>query len=187
MSKRASRPGGAAASVTSRVTTAGFSVIVPVVIIAAIGAVGAVLSVVPVTAVNTAGAAVPETTLLSSASLQTGSVWDGAYTEAQARRGEPLYEASCAECHGSDLNGLEMAPGLLGSEFAWNWNGLTLGDLFERVRVSMPQGAPTSVSRGEKADILAYMLEVNGFPAGETELGSRTDTLRGVSFHAEKP
>ncbi len=80
-----------------------------------------------------------------------------------------------------------MAPGLLGSDFLWNWNGLTLGDLFERVRVSMPQGAPNSVSRGDKIDILAYMLEVNGFPAGEIELSIRTDALRGVSFLAEKP
>jgi mono/diheme cytochrome c family protein len=109
------------------------------------------------------------------------------YTAAQAQRGAPLYEASCAECHGPDMAGFEIAPGLAGSEFVWNWNGLTVGDLFERVRVSMPQAEPTSVSRQEKADILAYMLEVNGFPAGETELANRTNQLRGMSFLAEAP
>ena len=140
-----------------------------------------------VAAVATAVTVVAKTTVGSAASLQTPSLWDGAYTEAQARRGEPLYEQSCAECHGSDLNGVEMAPGLLGSAFLWNWNGLTLGDLFERVRISMPQGAPNSVSRSDKVDILAYMLEVNGFPAGKTELSGRASALRGVSFLAERP
>jgi mono/diheme cytochrome c family protein len=121
------------------------------------------------------------------ATRQATSVWDGAYTQAQAQRGEPLYEAACAECHGSDLTGIEMAPGLAGDEFVWNWNGLTVGDLFERVRISMPQADPNSVSRQEKADILAYMLQVSGFPAGETELASRTNQLRGVTVLAVAP
>ncbi len=123
----------------------------------------------------------------SGATRQTRSNWDGIYTEAQARRGQPFYEASCAECHGSDLAGQEMAPGLLGGDFTWNWNGLTLGDLFERIRVSMPQADPNSVSRAEKADILAYLLQANDFPAGDAELADRTSALRGISFLAEKP
>jgi mono/diheme cytochrome c family protein len=122
-----------------------------------------------------------------SAARQTQSVWDGVYTQAQAQRGEPLYGAACAECHGSDLTGIEVAPGLAGGEFVWNWNGLTVGDLFERVRISMPQADPNSISRQEKADILAYMLQVSGFPAGETEMASRTNQLRGVSFLAVEP
>ena len=93
-----------------------------------------------------------------------------------------------AALSGSQTKAPGFAGGyLLGSDFLWNWNGLTLGDLFDRVRVSMPQGAPNSVSRGDKVDILAYMLEVNGFPAGETELSSRTSALRGVRFLAERP
>jgi mono/diheme cytochrome c family protein len=150
--------------------------------IAAALSVGLGVSTVSATATSIGG---PPTGL--EARVQTRSNWDGIYTEAQAQRGEPLYETSCAECHGSDLAGLEMAPGLLGGEFAWNWNGLTMGDLFERVRVSMPQADPRSVSRADKADILAYLLRANGFPAGEVELGNRTSALRGVSFLAEKP
>lgn len=138
-------------------------------------------------AVSTAGATATGISAVSGMTLQTRSNWDGIYTEDQARRGEPLYETACAECHGSDLAGLEMAPGLLGGEFAWNWNGLTMGDLFERVRVSMPQADPSSVSRADKAAILAYLLQANGFPAGDVELGSRTSALRGVNFLAEKP
>ncbi len=118
---------------------------------------------------------------------QARSVWDGVYTVEQAQRGAVLYVEACAECHGPDLSGGEMSPGLAGGEFAWNWNGLSVGDLFERLRVSMPQGVPGSVNRQDKADILAYMFEMNGFPAGESELANRTALLAGIAFVAEPP
>ena len=121
------------------------------------------------------------------AARQAPSVWDGVYTAEQAQRGKPLYEQSCAECHGPDLAGGEMSPALVGAEFVWNWNGLSVGDLFERLRVSMPQGVPNSVSRKEKADILAFLLEANEFPTGDTELANRTGMLAGINFLAEKP
>src|ERR1700736_4987928 len=87
---------------------------------------------------------------------QALSIWDGVYTEEQAKRGEPLYTATCGSCHGPDLTGGEMAPGLTGGEFRSDWDGLTVGDLFERVRVSMPQDSPGSLSRQQYADILAF-------------------------------
>lgn len=121
------------------------------------------------------------------AARQVQSVWDGVYTVEQAQRGAPLYQQSCAECHGPDLAGGEMSPGLVGGEFVWNWNGLSVGDLFERLRVSMPQGMPNSVSRQEKADILAFLFEANDFPAGDTELASRTGMLAGINFLAQEP
>jgi len=80
-----------------------------------------------------------------------------------------------------------MSPGLVGGEFVWNWNGLSVGDLFERLRVSMPQGEPNSVSRQEKADILAFLLQANDFPVGDTELANRTGMLAGINFLAQKP
>ena len=118
---------------------------------------------------------------------QTRSVWDGVYTTEQAVRGAELYEESCAECHGVDLGGGEMAPGLVGGEFVWTWSGLPVAELFERLRVSMPQVRPNSVSRAEKAAILAYMFDANGFPAGDTELADRAAPLRGILFSAEQP
>ena len=121
------------------------------------------------------------------AAHQAQSVWDGVYTAEQAQRGAPLYQQSCAECHGPDLAGGEMSPGLVGGEFVWNWNGLSVGDLFERLRVSMPQDDPTSLGRQEKADILAFMLEANDFPAGDAELANRTGMLAGINFLAEQP
>src|ERR1700754_5141665 len=90
--------------------------------------------------------------------LQAKSQWDGVFTQEQAKRGEAQYAEHCAACHGPDMTGGEMAPGLTGGEFSANWNDLSLGDLFERMRVSMPQNAPGSLSRNQNADILAFIL-----------------------------
>src|SRR6266850_1948525 len=106
------------------------------------------------------------------------SQWDRVYSLQQAKRGEALYAQSCAACH---------APDLTGGEFAATWNELTLGDLFERIRVSMPQNDPPSLSRAQKADILAYVLFKGSYPDGEAELPSQTEVLRTITFLAMKP
>ena len=113
--------------------------------------------------------------------------WDGVYTLEQAKRGETLYAEKCASCHGPDMNGGEMAPGLTGGEFTANWNDLSLGDLFERMRISMPQNAPGSLTRQDNADILAYMLHKGNYPAGKTDLPTQTEVLNGYKFLAMKP
>ena len=82
------------------------------------------------------------------------SQWDGVYSLEQAKRGEPLYLDNCAACHGSDLTGGEMAPSLIGFEFSANWDGLTRGDIFERIRISMPQNDPSALTRAQKIDVL---------------------------------
>src|SRR5271165_3909380 len=83
----------------------------------------------------------------------TRSVWDGVYTKEQADRGKGLYAQDCGSCHGDQLTGGEMAPPLAGGDFLSNWNGLTVGDFFERVRSSMPLGAAGKLSRDVDADI----------------------------------
>jgi mono/diheme cytochrome c family protein len=115
------------------------------------------------------------------------SQWDGIYTDEQAKRGEATYTEFCATCHGGDLSGGEMAPSLVGGEFASNWNDLSLGELFERMRISMPQNAPGSLSRQQDADILAFMLAKAGVPAGQTELPTQAEVLNGIKFIAQKP
>lgn len=118
---------------------------------------------------------------------QAKTQWDGVYTEDQAKRGEPLYAEKCSSCHGPDMNGGEMAPGLTGGEFQANWNDLTLGDLFERMRISMPQNNPGSLSRQQNADILAAMLKKGNYPAGKAELPTQTEMLNMVKFSSQKP
>lgn len=122
-----------------------------------------------------------------TATSEMRSVWDGVYTEEQAKRGEPLYHKECAPCHGDSLSGGESAPPLTGGAFLSNWNGLTLGDLFERIRKTMPQNAPGKLSRQQNADILAFALSANKFPAGKTELSRQPEFLKEIRFEAMKP
>ncbi len=118
---------------------------------------------------------------------ETRSVWDGVYTEEQAKRGEAVYKKQCGACHGEMLTGGESAPPLTGGAFQANWNGLTLGDLFDRIRKTMPQSKPGSLTRQQGADVLAFMLSINKFPAGKTELYRQTEMLKEIRFETKKP
>jgi hypothetical protein len=91
-----------------------------------------------------------------------------------------------AVVHGGPGAGGEMAPGLAGAEFASNWNDLSIGDLFERIKTSMPQNNPGSLSRPQVADIVAFILGRNNFPAGQTELPSAADQLAQIKFAPKK-
>jgi mono/diheme cytochrome c family protein len=98
------------------------------------------------------------------------TTWDGIYSEAQADRGKGAYKTACLSCHGEELAGQDMTPPLAGSQFLSNWNGLSVGDLAERVRTTMPLNKPGSLSRDQIADVLAYIMNYNKFPAGSADL-----------------
>jgi mono/diheme cytochrome c family protein len=115
------------------------------------------------------------------------TTWDKVYTAEQAGRGEKLYADNCAACHGEALGGVEMAPPLAGDTFNSNWEGVTLNDLFERMRTSMPQNKPGSLSRAQNADILAHILKVGGFPAGDVALDGQAGALTQIKFVTYKP
>ena len=115
------------------------------------------------------------------------STWDAIYAADQASTGAGLYETSCAECHGPELKGGETAPALAGPDFRWAWNGRSGGELFESIRISMPEGRPRSMTRTEKASVLAFMLSENGFPAGTAELADKTDLLEAFRIDAVRP
>jgi len=125
--------------------------------------------------------------LRAQATAENHSVWDGVYTEEQAKRGETVYRKECAACHGDQLTGGESAPPLTGGAFQANWNGLTLGDLFDRIRKTMPQTKPGSLTRQQNADVLAFMLSVNKFPSGKTELYRQSEMLKEIRFETKKP
>src|ERR1700677_5047305 len=123
---------------------------------------------------------------LSSAQEPSRSVWDGVYTQAQAGRGRPLYNQHCASCHADTLMGGEMSPPLVGGEFLSNWNGLTVGALFERIRTTTPQNNPGKLTREVNSDITAYILSVNKFPSGNVELPHSTEFLKDIRIDSEK-
>lgn len=120
---------------------------------------------------------------LNAQTAQTSrSLWDGVYTQAQAKRGEAVYSGQCARCHGADLGGGDSVPALAGTDFLSTWNTKTLGDLFDRIRSSMPADKPGTLSREQTADIVAYILSVNQFPTGKKELGTQSDVLKQIQF-----
>ncbi len=127
---------------------------------------------------------------LAGAVAQTGAqqktVWDGVFTEEQAKRGAEAYEKECASCHQADLAGDGFAPGLAGPEFAAAWEGLSVGDLLERIRISMPPSDPEALAMSAKADIIAHMLKVNQFPAGESELPSEVEAAKLIQYKSAK-
>lgn len=114
------------------------------------------------------------------------SVWDGVYTGTQAQRGEAAYHKLCASCHGDDLLGSGQAPPLSGNDFKANWNGQTVDDLFEEVQTSMPADSPGSLTREQTADLIAFLLKSNQFPAGKTDLASDAASLKEIKFEAAK-
>ena len=117
----------------------------------------------------------------------TASVWDGVYSEAQAARGGEAYRQACVNCHGPELEGADMTPPLTGGTFTSNWNDLTLGDLFERIRATMPLDKPGTLSRQQNADLVAFLLKANQWPAGTTELSRELGALKQIRIQSSKP
>lgn len=115
------------------------------------------------------------------------SVWDGVYTKDQAKRGEGLYVQNCSSCHGPDLAGNDEAAPLAGPVFLSSWDGLSVGELANRVRVSMPPNDLGKLSRQQIVDILSYVLSFNNFPAGKSELDPKPEFLKQVRVEATRP
>jgi quinoprotein glucose dehydrogenase len=105
--------------------------------------------------------------LLPAAFAQT--VLDGAYTAAQAMRGEAAYQMHCGGCHGETLDGRAMGA-LRGDKFLDRWREESLTPLFDHIRTRMPANAAGSLSSSAYLDILAYILQVNTYPPGPREL-----------------
>jgi len=97
------------------------------------------------------------------------SVSDGVYSAAQAIRGQEIYKAQCAECHGNVLEGTVGSP-LAGDSFLSAWSARPLSALVDKIQKTMPFSAPGSLSRQQSTDLTAYMLQVGKFTAGRAEL-----------------
>src|SRR6267378_3406252 len=100
------------------------------------------------------------------------------YTDAQAATGETLYRRSCAACHGATLTG-GTAPPLTGAAFETSWSDprVTLADVFFIARTTMPPRASNTLTAQDHAAVFAYILKVNGFPAGATALTATSEPL----------
>lgn len=114
------------------------------------------------------------------------TVWSGVFTADQAATGKTVFENKCAMCHGAELGGGEMAPALVGSSFVANWQGSSLGDLFTRIHTTMPANDPGSMNNAETAQVLAYILSFNQFPAGAAPLPSDDASLGQIGITDKK-
>jgi quinoprotein glucose dehydrogenase len=108
------------------------------------------------------------------------TIWTGVYSVEQAKRGELAAGRSCTKCHNADLAGGQDGPSLVGPEVVQAWSALSLGDLFERIRTTMPADAPLSLSPQDTADVLAYVLSLNRCPPGEADLPSDRSALNQI-------
>lgn len=115
------------------------------------------------------------------------SVWDGVYSDVQAKRGHEIYREQCAGCHLESLGGADMAPALAGDAFRTQWNDLLVADLFDRIRISMPQDTPASLSRQAYVDIVAHILKTNNFPAGDTDIDDDIAALKQIKILTKRP
>ena len=107
----------------------------------------------------------------------TRSVWDSAYTAAQATSGETTFRYTCTNCHATVQ--------FTGPSFLGAWEGGTAYELFELIRNQMPFDSPGSFPREQYADILAYLFKLNGFPAGNRPLSSEAQELKQIRIQAK--
>jgi mono/diheme cytochrome c family protein len=108
--------------------------------------------------------------LLGCAAVTSLAAGNGYFTREQALRGKTQFLASCAACHADNLQGIGSAPALAGAAFLARWSNSNAGELFDRIRTTMPQNAPASLAPAAYADLTAYVLRANNFPVGEREL-----------------
>src|SRR5262249_52281283 len=97
-------------------------------------------------------------------------IWDGVFTKAQAERGKAaLLQNGCNGCHGAQLEGAK-GPSLKGDRFITDWENGSVNRLFLKIRDTMPPLNAQQVTPEVKLDIVASLLEVNGFPSGSTAI-----------------
>jgi mono/diheme cytochrome c family protein len=108
----------------------------------------------------------------SPGSTPRRSVADGVFTQEQAQRGETTFRSTCAACH--------TLGDFTGEVFLKRWS--TVGSLFEVVSTTMPQDLPGTLSAQQYAELLAYILSRNNFPAGSTELPGEVERLNAIAI-----
>jgi S-disulfanyl-L-cysteine oxidoreductase SoxD len=104
------------------------------------------------------------------------------YSAAQAKRGAALYQLQCAECHGADLGGVAASPPLSGDNFLSVYSDHSILVLFDEVQKSMPQTNPGSLTPAQTADLVAFVLSMNKYAAGDEELPPDREKLKTIQL-----
>ncbi len=104
------------------------------------------------------------------------TVNDGVYTEVQAEKGETLYQQHCLLCHDKKY----FRPVLQ------RFEGQPIGIMYTVMSASMPESNPGFLSEQEYVDILAYILSLSRYDAGDSELKYEEGVLNELIVEARK-
>jgi mono/diheme cytochrome c family protein len=128
--------------------------------------------------------------LLVSAFLSAGalaqSTGGGDYTKEQAAAGKVIFDKTCAVCHGDHLQG-GVGPALTGQQFlsVSQYQKISAAYFYHFMSTHMPLTNPGSLSKEQYLDIMAYMLEVNGYPAGSHQLTDNNEELQAIKIEPQ--
>lgn len=124
----------------------------------------------------------------AAATAQQRTIWDGVYTEAQAVRGRASYEINCRSCHFDTLTGgviVDAARRVMPPRDGFSVNPGDLDELYSFVSEWMPADAPASLHAQTYVDIIPFLLQTSGAPAGTTELRPASDVLAAIRVVAK--
>ncbi|MCC6929129.1 MAG: cytochrome c [Gemmatimonadaceae bacterium] len=140
-------------------------------------------TIVPVAALVVAAASLNAASLGAQDSLASAprTSADSTFTDAQAERGAQLFTRQCLECHARE--------DMRNPDFKGKWSGQSTFDLFKNISTTMPDNNPGLLAVGEYVDVVAYILKINGVPAGSAELTADSTVMRSarLNFPAAAP
>ena len=113
----------------------------------------------------------------ASATKRPRTTRSGIYTSQQAKRGQDVYVGMCKSCHTPETH--------TGAVFTAKWNGKALSELYAYISEQMPKNEPASLSPEEYADVMTYVLKLNGMPAGTKELPPDGDAMKSIRIEAK--
>ena len=122
-------------------------------------------------AAQSAPAAAPKTAPQGAAPKTT---LGGVYSQAQADKGEEMYYGVCIACHPKGY--------YTGDNFKKNWSGRPLSDLYDWVKTKMPKSDPGSLTPAQSVQVMAYILQENKMPAGQTPMPTDRAILKGIKI-----
>ncbi len=103
------------------------------------------------------------------------------FTVEQAALGKDAFNSNCAACHGNTMTNGTFGPPLAGEYFRGKWVGQTVRKFYDHAK-TMPPSAPASLTDEVYSNILAYILQFNGFKAGTAKLNATGDSLDKMSI-----
>jgi mono/diheme cytochrome c family protein len=103
------------------------------------------------------------------------------YSADQAQQGKAIFGDRCVSCHGDDMTGgVGGGPPLTGDYFFGLWGEQSLSSVYSFIKSTMPEDNPGSLSNTQVTQVLAYILQFNGFPAGNAEMAVGADEVQGT-------